>query len=116
MGEIGMNRDRLSLRQLLVAAFTGGLAPAAAAAGRSWQGTLLALPVLLLAGWGLSVRAPRWARLEGKPAGRALHILYMVWGTALLSRGLTRCAGGWPGWAAPGRASGCGWCCCWRLC
>lgn len=88
-----MNRDRLSLRQLLVTAFTGGLAPAAAAAGRSWQGALLALPVLLLAGWGLSALAPRWARLEGKPAGKALHILYMVWGAALLSRGLARCAG-----------------------
>ena len=88
-----MNRGRLSLRQLLVTAFTGGLAPAAAAAGRSWQGTLLALPVLLLAGWGLSALAPRCARLEGKPAGRALHILYMVWGAALLSRGLARCAG-----------------------
>lgn len=88
-----MREEKLSVRQLAVAAFTGGLAPAAAGAGTGWQGALLALPVILLAGWALTALAPRWPALAGRRAGRALGALYALFGALLLARGLARCAG-----------------------
>lgn len=88
-----MRTDELSARQLAVCAFLGGLAPAAAGAGYGWQGALLAAPVILLAGWALTALAPRWSAIEERWAGRALSVLYALWGAALLARGLTRCAG-----------------------
>lgn len=87
-----MDADRLSARQLAVCAFAGGLAPAAAGAGYGWQGALMAVPVILAAGWALISLAPRWKRLEGTWAGRTLSLLYAAWGAALLGRGLARCA------------------------
>ncbi len=87
-----MDADKLSVRQLAVCAFAGGLAPAAAGAGYGWQGALLAAPVILTAGWALVSLAPRWKRLEGTWAGRTLSLLYAAWGAALLGRGLARCA------------------------
>lgn len=93
MGGNEMNADKLSVRQLAVCAFLGGLAPAAAGAGYGWQGMLLAVPVLLLAGWGLALLAPRWNGMERKWTGKVLSALYALWGAALLGRGLERCAG-----------------------
>ncbi len=87
-----MDADKLSARQLAVCAFTGGLAPAAAGAGHGWQGALLAVPVILAAGWAIVSLAPRWIRLEGTWAGRTLSLLYAAWGAMLLGRGLARCA------------------------
>ena len=88
-----MREEKLSVRQLSVTAFTGALSPAVAAAGYGWQGALLAVPVLLLAGWITVSLAPRWAALETTWTGKALAVLYALWGAALLSRGLARCAG-----------------------
>lgn len=88
-----MKTDALSARQLAVCAFLGGLAPAAAGAGYGWQGTLLAVPVILLAGWALTALAPRWCAIEDRWFGRVLSVLYAVWAAALLARGLARCAG-----------------------
>lgn len=87
-----MDEDKLSVRQLAVCAFAGGLAPAAAGAGHGWQGALLAVPVILAAGWALISLAPRWKRMEGTWAGRTLSLLYAAWGAVLLGRGLARCA------------------------
>ena len=88
-----MREEKLSVRQLSVTAFTGALSPAVAAAGYGWQGALLAVPVLLLAGGAMAGLAPRWAALETTWTGKALAVLYALWGAALLSRGLARCAG-----------------------
>jgi len=88
-----MKTDALSVRQMAVCAFVGGLAPAAAGAGYGWQGALLAVPVILLAGWALTALAPRWRSIENKWTGRTLGVLYALWAAALLARGLARCAG-----------------------
>lgn len=88
-----MREEKLSVRQLSVAAFTGALAPAVAAAGTGWQGALLAVPVLLVAGRAMVGLSPRWAALKMMWAGKLLSVLYALWGVALLSRGLARCAG-----------------------
>lgn len=88
-----MKTDALSVRQLAVCAFVGGLAPAAAGAGYGWQGALLAAPAVLLAGWALTALSPRWSFIENKWTGRTLGVLYALWAGALLSRGLVRCAG-----------------------
>lgn len=53
-----MREEKLSVRQLSVAALTGALAPAVAGAGYGWQGALLAVPVLLLAGGAMVCLAP----------------------------------------------------------
>ncbi len=88
-----MKEEKLSVRQLSVAAFTGALSPAVAGAGYGWQGALLAVPVLLAAGWAMVSLAPRWAALEATRMGKLLAVLYALWAVALLSRGLERCAG-----------------------
>lgn len=88
-----MKKEKLSVRQLAVAAFTGGLSSAAAAAGHGWQGVALALPAVLLAGWAVTALAPRWAGTEKKAGDWVLRACYGFWGFALLSEGLYRCAG-----------------------
>ena len=87
-----MREEKLSVGQLSRAAFAGALAPAVAGAGCGWRGVLLALPVVLLAGWGLLRLAPRWKGLERGGLGTAARVLYGLWAAALLARGLWRCA------------------------
>lgn len=82
---------KLSRRQLGVAAFSGGLAPAVAMAGGAWQGIVLAAPGILLAFWLLFRLAPRWENLPGV-RGAALRGAYGLWALALFIRGLGRCA------------------------
>ena len=88
-----MREEKLSVRQLSVAALTGALAPAVAGAGYGWQGALLAVPVLLLAGGAMVCLAPRWRALGTSSVGNVLAVLYAAWGVVLLARGLGRCAG-----------------------
>lgn len=83
-----VNGEQLSVRQLSVAAFTGGLAPAAAGAGYGWQGALLALPVLVLAGWAMAVLAKNRREADLGWPGTVLKVLYALWGTALFARGI----------------------------
>lgn len=109
-----MREEKLSVRQLSVAALTGALAPAVAGAGYGWQGALLAVPVLLLAGGAMVCLAPAGGRW-----GQAL------WGTCLPSctphGELSSWPGGWGGalgvsstQEAVTRRTFLGWCCCWR--
>lgn len=87
-----MREEKLSVRQLSVAALTGALAPAVAGAGYGWQGALLAVPVLLLAEAPWSAWPPAGGRW-----GQAL------WGTCLPSctphGELSSWPGGWGGCA-----------------
>lgn len=92
MEKRGLNVDKLSARQLAVAAFTGGLAPAAAGAGHGWQGALLALPVLTLAGCGMAALARSRQGTELGWPGTALKVLYALWSMALLADGIRRSA------------------------
>lgn len=71
-------KNRLSVRQLAVASFTGLLAPASAIAGMDWRGALLAIPLLLAAAccWG---KLGDWTSGWNTPAWRFLTIIYIVW-------------------------------------
>lgn len=84
--------EQLSVRQLSAAAFAGGWAPAAAAAGCGWQGAALAVPMVLLAGLGFISLWSGWGRLADTAAGKVLRAAYILWGGLLLSRGLSRAA------------------------
>ena len=92
MGKECVKKEAVSVRQLAVTAFVGGLAPAAAGAANGWQGTLLAVPMVLLAGGVSAFLAPRWPSVEGRLPGYLLKVCYAVFGLALLSRGLARSA------------------------
>lgn len=83
--------ERLSVRQLSVAAFAAGWAPAASAAGYGWQGAALAVPVVLLAGVIFIKLCARWERAASSVPGKVLRVCYALWGGLLLSRGLRRC-------------------------
>lgn len=83
--------ERLSVRQLSVAAFAAGWAPAVSAAGYGWQGAALAVPVVLLAGAAFIRLWSRWERAVCTVPGKALQACYTLWGGMLLSRGLRRC-------------------------
>lgn len=96
-------RDVISLRQLMVLLFTALLSPwvallpswTAAAAGQSaWLTGVVALPLLLAVGYvyrQLFSKAPAGSGLSeifqqvlGQTVGRALTIIYIVWGLFLL--------------------------------
>lgn len=82
--------NRISARQLCVAAFTGLLAPAAAAAGGDWRGALLAVPVVVLAVWAGCAAAARPGGLSALLRhgwGKVLALLYIVWGVLPRERG-----------------------------
>lgn len=86
--------NRISARQLCVAAFTGLLAPAAAAAGGDWRGALLAVPVVVLAVWAGCAAAARPGGLSarlGNGWGKVLALLYIVWGVLAAGTGLALC-------------------------
>ncbi len=103
-----MREDKISRTQLTALLWAGTLAPAAEllpglllpGAGRgAWLAALLAGPAVLLTGW-LTVRAAgetglgRAAlELAGPVLGRAVLIIYMVWGELLLALRLRLCAG-----------------------
>ena len=84
-------KERLSVRQLSVAAFAAGWAPAVSGAGYGWQGAALAVPVVLLAGVIFIKLCSRWERVSATIPGKILQACYTLWGGLLLSRGLRRC-------------------------
>lgn len=83
--------NRISARQLCVAGFTGLLSLSAAAAWVDWRGALLAVPVVTAAAWA-AVRAGKRAggflKLRG---GKALAILYILWGIFTAGTALALC-------------------------
>ena len=89
---------------MMMAAFAGSLAPASETAGFGWQGAALALPVLLVMGWG-TVRLCTCAARQNSGCN-VLRPVLTLWGGLLLSRWLERCGrrleetgGGGPGTA-----------------
>ena len=88
MGDIVLNSEKLSARQLAVAVLVGGLSAGAAAAGRvNWWWLLACTPVGILLGW-LLLRRVGHRRLHP-----ILNVLYAVWAAALMAQALERTAG-----------------------
>lgn len=102
-----MGDDKISRTQLMALLWAGVMAPAAEllpalllpGAGRgAWLAVVLAAPLVLAAGWLLGWLAGReglakgLTGLLGKWPGRAILVLYMVWGTFLLALRLRLCA------------------------
>ena len=86
-----MNSDKLSGRQLSVAALVAGLSWTAAFAGRAdWRWLLLFSPPILLLGW-LLVKKGEKGLLRGK-RGVALTAVYGVWSVILLACSMERTA------------------------
>lgn len=82
-----MNCEKLSLRQLWVAALTGGLSAGAAAAGRAdWRWLLLSAALGIALSW-LLLRRVGW-----RPLHPALKILYAAWAVVLMADVLGRTA------------------------
>jgi len=74
--------DGLSARQLVVASFTGLLAPAVMTAGMDWRGALLAVPTVLVAAWSWSFlgRAEGGWTVNWRKGERVvLPIIYIIW-------------------------------------
>lgn len=87
-----IKKKTVSVRQLAVTAFAGGLAPAAAGTAYGWQGIALAVPLILLAG-GISVGlAPRWSSLEGRMPGYILKVCHGSFAVILMAKGFSRSA------------------------
>ncbi len=88
-----MEVEKLSGRQLWVAAMTAGLSTAAATAGRAdWRWMLLAVPLGALTFWGLLRLIGTRPLFEGT-RGKILRVLYCGWAAALMAKGLERTAG-----------------------
>ncbi len=88
-----MEVEKLSGRQLWVAAVTAGLSTAAAVAGRAdWRWMLLAAPLGVLTFWGVLRLIGTRPLFEGA-GGKALRVLYCGWAAALMAEGLERAAG-----------------------
>lgn len=82
-----MNCEKLSPRQLWVAALTGGLSAGAAAAGRTdWRWLLLSAALGIALGWLLL-----W-RMGHHPLHPALKVLYAAWAAVLMADVLSRTA------------------------
>lgn len=87
-------KNPISVRQLCVTWFTALLALAAAAGGVDWRGALLAVPVAALAAWaGCSAARRTGGLLRGASGfcGKALSILYIVWGVWTAGLALALC-------------------------
>ncbi len=83
----GLNSERLSPRQLWVAAMAGGLSAGAAAAGRAdWRWLLLSAALGVGLGWLLLLRVGR------RPLRPVLLWLYRGWGAVLAADALSRAA------------------------
>lgn len=101
-----MGEDKISRTQLMTLLWGGVMAPAAEllpallpGAGRgAWLAVVLAAPLVLTAGWlmgslaGQEGLAGRFTAVLGRRLGKAVLLLYMVWGLALLSLRLRLCA------------------------
>lgn len=82
-----MKSEKLSPRQLAVAALVGGLSTGAAAAGRvDWRWLLACVPVGVIAGW-LLLR-----RVGHRPLHPVLKVLFGAWAVVLMADGLSRAA------------------------
>lgn len=78
-----MNSEKLSPRQLAVAAMTGGLSAGAAwAGGADWRWLLMLTPAAVGLGWALL------NRLDGRALHPALRALYAAWGVVLAAQAL----------------------------
>ena len=101
-----MRQDKISQTQLCALLWAGLMAPAAEllpavtlpAAGRgAWLSALIALPALLVLGWGLARLgagglAEAVRRTLGPVLGRLLLLAYLLWGELLLALRLRLCA------------------------
>ena len=102
-----MRGDHISRTQLMALLWAGVMAPAAQLlpgllldrAGRgAWLAAALTAPLVLAAGWLWGALAGREGpalaicRLLGRWPGRALLLIYMVWGQVLLTLRLRACA------------------------
>lgn len=102
-----MGDNKISRTQLMALLWAGVMAPAAEllpglllpGAGRgAWLAVVLAVPLVLAAGWLMGSLAGReglaqsLVGLLGRRLGRAVLLLYMVWGLILLSLRLRLCA------------------------
>ena len=102
-----MRGDHISRTQLMALLWAGVMAPAAQLlpgllldrAGRgAWLAAALTAPLVLAAGWlwgalaGWEGPARAICRLLGRWPGRALLLIYMVWGQVLLTLRLRACA------------------------
>lgn len=105
--EAHMEQDKISRTQLMALLWAGAMAPAAElfpglllpGAGRgAWLAVVLAVPVVLAAGWLLGSLAGREGLARGitqrlgKWAGGGILILYIVWAELLLALRLRLCA------------------------
>lgn len=73
-------KNRISARQLCAAGFTGLLSLSAASAWVDWRGALLAAPVVLAAVWAAARAGERAGGMLKGRGGRALALLYILWG------------------------------------
>ncbi len=88
-----MEVEKLSGRQLWVAAATAGLSTAAAVAGRAdWRWMLLAVPPGVLIFWGVLRLVGGRALFEGT-RGKVLRVLYCGWAVVLMAGAFERTAG-----------------------
>lgn len=86
--------NKISVRQLCVACFTGLLSLSAAAAGIDWRGALLAVPVVVLAVWAAAAATRRTGGLLCAGRGwwrKPLAILYVIWGVFAAGTVLALC-------------------------
>lgn len=87
-----MGSDKLSGRQLSVAALVGGLSHGAALCGGiDWRWALVATPAGMLLGWLLLRKAERGPLFRGAGGG-ALAVAYALWAVVLLSVVMERTA------------------------
>ncbi len=88
-----MEVEKLSGRQLWVAAVTAGLSTAAAVAGRAdWRWMLLAAPLGVLIFWGV-LRLIGTRPLFTGTRGKVLRVLYCGWAAVLMAGAFERAAG-----------------------
>lgn len=82
--------NQISARQLCAAGFTG-LLSLYTAAWIDWQGALLAVPVVALAALAAFSGGKQAGGLLKNPGGKALALLYIIWGLFLAGTALALC-------------------------